>query len=184
MTREERAREAYAQAVERLGGPARISIAAYIRADTSSKYYHVTIAAMLAFADAEAAAMRERAELDRGRAIKWANQSVSMLQEAFFPVADALRALEAYLSHTPHHNAPEAAAARKALRAFDAADVRPSLNTSDVRIILQAVADADSEDCIGSIDVDIPKGGYPRQWLREAARTALQSLGGDNANRT
>lgn len=47
----------------------------------------------------------------------------------------------------------------------------------DVRVILQAVADADSEDCIGSIDVDIPKGGYPRQWLREAARAALQALG-------
>jgi len=61
MTREERAREAYAQAVERLGGPARMSIAADIRADTSTEYYHVTMAAMLAFADAEAAAMRERA---------------------------------------------------------------------------------------------------------------------------
>ena len=142
------------------------------------------VAFAIAFADAEAAAMRERAELDRGRAIKWANQSVSMLQEAFFPVADSLRALEEYLSYTPHHNAPEAAAARKALRTFDAADVGSSLNMSDVRTILQAVADADSEDCIGSIDVDIPKGGYPRQWLREAARTALQSLGGDNANRT
>jgi len=56
---------------------------------------------------------------DRTTAIKWANQSVSMLQDAFFPLADALRGLEEYLSHTPHHNAPEAAAARKALRAFD-----------------------------------------------------------------
>lgn len=47
----------------------------------------------------------------------------------------------------------------------------------DVRIILQAVADADSEDCIASIDVDIPKDGYPRQWLQHAARAALQALG-------
>lgn len=47
----------------------------------------------------------------------------------------------------------------------------------DVRLILQAVADAHSEDCIGSIDVDIPKGGYPRQWLREAVHAALQALG-------
>lgn len=61
MTREERAREACAQAVEQLGGPARMSIAADIRADTSAKYYNVTMAAMLTFADDEAAAMRERA---------------------------------------------------------------------------------------------------------------------------
>lgn len=47
----------------------------------------------------------------------------------------------------------------------------------DVRIILQAVADADSDWEVGSIDVDIPKAGYPRQWLRDAARAALQALG-------
>ena len=64
-----------------------------------------------------------RLEKDRGLAIKWANQSVSMLQSTFFPVADALRALEAYLANTPHHNAPEAAAARKVLRAYDACEV-------------------------------------------------------------
>lgn len=57
---------------------------------------------------------------DRTAAIAWANQSVDMLKDAFFPVADALRALEAYLQNTPHHNAPETAAARKALRVFDA----------------------------------------------------------------
>lgn len=58
---------------------------------------------------------------DRTAAIRWANQSVEMLQSAFFPLADALRNLEAYLRNTPHHNAPEAAAARKALAAFDGA---------------------------------------------------------------
>lgn len=62
-----------------------------------------------------------RAIKDRTVAIRWANQSVEMLQDAFFPVADALRDLERYLKNTPHHNAVEAAAARKALRAFDAA---------------------------------------------------------------
>lgn len=67
-----------------------------------------------------------RLEKDRGLAIKWANQSVSMLQDTFFPVAEALRDLEAYLAHTPHHNAPEAAAARKVLRAFDACEVPPA----------------------------------------------------------
>jgi len=63
-----------------------------------------------------------RLEADRAKAIKWANQSVGMLQDAFFPVADALRELEAYLRNTPHHNAIEAAAARKALAVFDAAN--------------------------------------------------------------
>lgn len=58
---------------------------------------------------------------DRTAAIRWANHSVTMLQEALFPVADALRALEKYLRETPHHNAMEAAAARKALAAFDEA---------------------------------------------------------------
>lgn len=67
-----------------------------------------------------------RLERDRELAIKWANQSVSMLQGTFFPVADALRALEAYLANTPHHNAPEAAAARKVLRAFDACEIPPA----------------------------------------------------------
>ncbi|MDK8216351.1 hypothetical protein [Sphingomonas sp. UMB7805-LC452B] len=67
-----------------------------------------------------------RLEKDRGLAIKWANQSVSMLQDTFFPVAEALRDLEAYLAHTPHHNAPEAAAARKVLRAFDTCEVPPA----------------------------------------------------------
>lgn len=60
-----------------------------------------------------------RAVKDRTAAIRWANQSVEMLQEAFFPIADALRGLEIYLRLTPHHNAPEAAAARKALAVFD-----------------------------------------------------------------
>jgi len=67
-----------------------------------------------------------RLERDRDLAIKWANQSVTMLQETFFPVADALRDLEAYLANTPHHNAPEAAAARKVLRAFDACEMPPA----------------------------------------------------------
>jgi hypothetical protein len=61
-----------------------------------------------------------RAERDRSYAIRWANQSVDMLKDAFFPVADALRGLELYLRDTPHHNALEAAAARKALTRFDA----------------------------------------------------------------
>lgn len=56
---------------------------------------------------------------DRTAAIRWANQSIEMLQTAFFPLASALRDLEAYLQATPHHNAPEAAAARKALHKFD-----------------------------------------------------------------
>ena len=59
---------------------------------------------------------------ERGVAVRWANQSVDMLKDAFFPVADALRALEDYLRHTPHHNAPEAAAARKVLAKFDDAN--------------------------------------------------------------
>ncbi|RYD68384.1 MAG: hypothetical protein EOP58_00765 [Sphingomonadales bacterium] len=63
-----------------------------------------------------------RLQRERDYAVRWANQSVQMLQDAFFPVADALRDLEAYLRHTPHHNAPEAAAARKALARFD--DIR------------------------------------------------------------
>lgn len=63
-----------------------------------------------------------RLERQKDYAIRWANQSVEMLQSAFFPVADALRALEAYLRDTPHHSAPEAAAARKALSVFEAAE--------------------------------------------------------------
>lgn len=62
----------------------------------------------------------------RDKAIRWANQSVQMLQDAFFPVADALRALEAYLRNTPHHNAIEAAAARKVLAKFDDATTPPT----------------------------------------------------------
>lgn len=73
---------------------------------------------------AEVEEVAQRAERDREYAIRWANQSVEMLQEAFFPLADALRALEAYLRNTPHHNAPEAAAARKALAKFDGAKTR------------------------------------------------------------
>lgn len=60
-----------------------------------------------------------RLQRERDYAVRWANQSVDMLKEAFFPVADALRDLEAYLRNTPHHNAIEAAAARKALAKFD-----------------------------------------------------------------
>lgn len=48
-----------------------------------------------------------------------------------------------------------------------------------LRLIVQVIADADSEDCVGSLDVDIPSGGYPRQWLRDAAR---KELGGDYAD--
>lgn len=59
---------------------------------------------------------------DRDAAVRWANRSVEMLQEAFFPLADALRSLETYLRNTPHHNALEAAAARKALAVFDGVD--------------------------------------------------------------
>lgn len=43
-----------------------------------------------------------------------------------------------------------------------------------LRKIVQVVADADSEDAVGSLDVDIPSGRYPRQWLRDAARAALK----------
>jgi hypothetical protein len=64
-----------------------------------------------------------RLQRERDYAVRWANQSVEMLQEAFFPLADALRNLESYLRSTPHHNAPEAAAARKALAVFDTASV-------------------------------------------------------------
>lgn len=42
-----------------------------------------------------------------------------------------------------------------------------------MRMIVEVVANADSEDCIGALDVDIPRNGHPRQWLREAAREAL-----------
>ncbi len=42
--------------------------------------------------------------------------------------------------------------------------------------IVQVVADADSEDAIGSLDIDIPSGGYPRQWLRNAARFTLSTM--------
>lgn len=68
----------------------------------------------------------ERLKQERDYAVRWANRSVEMLQEAFFPLADALRGLENYLRDTPHHNAPEAAAARKALAAFDNAEQSPS----------------------------------------------------------
>lgn len=71
------------------------------------------------------AAHRQSAETTslehRDKAIRWANQSVQMLQDAFFPLADALRELEAYLRNTPHQNAIEAAAASKALAKFDGA---------------------------------------------------------------
>lgn len=67
-----------------------------------------------------------RLQRDRDYAVRWANQSVKMLQDAFFPLADALRGLEGYLRDTPHHNALEAAAARKALATFDNAEHSPS----------------------------------------------------------
>lgn len=65
------------------------------------------------------AALVREARRENAVAICWANQSVEMLQAAFFPVADALRELEAYLRNTPHHNAIQAAAARKVLAKFD-----------------------------------------------------------------
>ena len=46
---------------------------------------------------------------------------------------------------------------------------------ADLEAIVRVVADADSEDCVGSLDVDIPRNGYPRQWLRAAARAALDA---------
>lgn len=49
-------------------------------------------------------------------AIEWANRSVDSVKERMWAVEDGLKALVEYLSHTPHHNAPEAAAARKLLR--------------------------------------------------------------------
>lgn len=71
----------------------------------------------------ETAEQIARLQKERDYAIRWANQSVAMLQASFFPLADALRGLEEYLRHTPHHNAPEAAAARKALDVFDRVEV-------------------------------------------------------------
>ncbi len=72
------------------------------------------------------AALIREARRENGVAIRWANQSVEMLQAAFFPLADALRNLETYLRDTLHHNAPEAAAARKALAKFDNGAVAPA----------------------------------------------------------
>lgn len=39
--------------------------------------------------------------------------------------------------------------------------------------IVEAIADADGDDEVGGLDVDIPHGGYPRQYLRAAARRVL-----------
>lgn len=39
--------------------------------------------------------------------------------------------------------------------------------------IVEAVAHADDEDSVSSLDVDIPKDGYPRQWLRAACLELL-----------
>ncbi|RYG87022.1 MAG: hypothetical protein EON59_08550 [Alphaproteobacteria bacterium] len=49
-------------------------------------------------------------------AIEWANRSVESVKERMWAVEDGLKALVGYLAHTPHHNAIEAAAARKLLR--------------------------------------------------------------------
>jgi hypothetical protein len=39
--------------------------------------------------------------------------------------------------------------------------------------IVQAIADADPEDRIGSLKIDIPSGGKPRSWLHDAAKKAV-----------
>lgn len=47
---------------------------------------------------------------------------------------------------------------------------------ANLRLIAEVVAEADSEEAIGSLDVDIPDGHYPRQWLRAAARAELNRV--------
>lgn len=75
-----------------------------------------------------------------------------------------------------------------ALLITDAVNALPDLLTTletltqenaRLRLIVQVIADADSEDAVGSLDVDIPSGGYLRQWLRDAAR---KELGGEYAD--
>jgi hypothetical protein len=43
--------------------------------------------------------------------------------------------------------------------------------------IVEVIAYADSEELVGSLDVDIPKDGYPRQWLVRAARQLVDERG-------
>lgn len=79
------------------------------------------------------------------------------------PIADAI------LSLHPSTEVADTTAALVAER--DALAKR----VGELEAIVQVIADADSEDCVGSLDVDIPRNGYPRQWLRDAALAALNT---------
>ena len=127
------------------------------------------------------AALIREARRENGLAIRWANSSVEMLQTAFFPLADALRNLEAYLRNTPHHNAPEAAAARKALAAFDAsaADARndePELLAQLERFAdwLSLIIDCDLTETVA--DGGITAGMVVQQEAREQLRRARAAI--------
>lgn len=70
-----------------------------------------------------------------------------------------------YPNPDPHHIRPEEEAREYARLADD----RLQLLTQ----IVQTIADADPEDRIGSLKIDIPSGGKPRSWLHDAAKKAV-----------
>ena len=37
--------------------------------------------------------------------------------------------------------------------------------------VIEAIANADADETIGSLSVDVPAGGYPRQWLGRLAQS-------------
>lgn len=50
-----------------------------------------------------------------------------------------------------------------------------------LRVIVRAVDNADADEYIGSIKVDVPSLGYPRSWLKVAAHDALPASEGAEA---
>jgi hypothetical protein len=82
-----------------------------------------------------------------------------MMAEHFTSRSAAVR------TRDPHYISPEEEAAQENARIGE----RLQLLTS----IVQAIADAEPEDTVGSLKIDIPSGGKPRSWLHDAAKKAV-----------
>lgn len=70
-----------------------------------------------------------------------------------------------YPNPDPYYVSPE----EEAQECARIADERLQLLTQ----IVQVIADAEPDDTIGSLKIDIPSGGKPRSWLHDAARKAV-----------
>lgn len=51
-----------------------------------------------------------------------------------------------------------------------------------VREVFEAIASSEDNECISSLKVDVPKDGYPRQWMRLAVQEHLAERQATSAN--